>query len=171
MVQDREDRLCNSIYSVTLLAVALSLVITARCSSAADVKASQLQAAAEKGYVPQEIELAAAYFAGRGVPQDDKMAAYWYRKAAESGDPDSENEIGYFYEAGIGVSRDPARAFHWYQLAASSGLAVAKVNLGVLYVWGIGVEKNPELAAKLFREAASKGNGTAAAYQIGRAHV
>src|ERR1700733_12427443 len=119
---------------------------------------SQLEAAAKDGYVPQEIELAADYFTGNGVPKDAKQAAYWYQKAAEGGDPEAENEIGFFYQAGIGVLADPARAMHWYQLAAASGFTRAKVNLGVMYVWGIGVPKNGGLATQLFQEAANRGD-------------
>jgi TPR repeat protein len=124
----------------------------------------QLQAAAKNGYIPQEIELAAAYFTGSGVTRDAKQAAYWYQKAAESGDPEAAKEIGFFYQAGIGVPIDPLRAVHWYQLAAASGLVSAKVNLGVMYVWGIGLPKNEALAAQLFQEAASRGDGTGASY-------
>jgi uncharacterized protein len=124
----------------------------------------QLQAAAEKGYVPQQIELAAAYFTGQGVRQDAKLAAYWYEKAAKSGDPEAENEIAFLYQTGQGVPIDPTRAFHWFQLSATSGYVKAKVNLGVLYVWGIGVEKNEVRAAELFHEAVDHGSGAAAGY-------
>jgi len=124
----------------------------------------ELQSEAERGFVPKEIELAAAYFTGRGVARDEKMAAYWYEKAAMSGDPESENEIAFLYQTGVGVAANPARAFHWYQLAAASGYVKAKVNLGVMYVWGIGVEKNDAMAEQFFREAVEKGNGTAATY-------
>jgi len=41
----------------------------------ADRSIPQLQAAAEKGFVPQQIELAAAYFSGSGVQQDVEFAS------------------------------------------------------------------------------------------------
>ncbi len=124
----------------------------------------KIQSGAENGSIAEEIQLGAAYFAGRGVAQDLKQAAYWYEKAANSGDPHAQMEIGYFYQAGIGVERNPARAARWYERAAASGLTGAKVNLGVAYVWGLGVRKDPELAAQLFKEAAKKGEGSAACY-------
>lgn len=130
----------------------------------ADTSIPQLQAAAEKGFIPQELELAAAYFSGSGVTQDVKLAAYWYERAAKSGDPEAENQIGFLYQTGQGVRSDAGRAFHWYQLAAASGYVKAKVNLGVLYVWGIGVQKNEPLAADLFQQAAARGDGAAAGY-------
>lgn len=124
----------------------------------------RIQTGAETGSISRQIELAAAYLAGRGVPRDEKQAAYWYEKAANSGDPAAQEEIGYFYQAGIGVERDPARAALWFERAVAGGLVSAKVNLGVAYVWGLGVRKDPDFAVKLFREAAQKGSGMGACY-------
>jgi hypothetical protein len=134
----------------------------ANAGAAADL--TQVRVLAENGSIRDEIALAGHYFAGTGVNQDSKMAAYWYEKAAGHGSPEAQNEIGYFYDAGIGVSRDAKRAVHWYQLAASSGFAPAKVNLAIAYLRGIGVEKNGDLAVRLLNEAFQKGNGTAATY-------
>lgn len=124
----------------------------------------RIQANAARGSIEQEIELAGAYFEGRGVSRDEKQAAYWYEKAANSGDPSAQQQIGFFYEAGIGVQRDPARAASWFQRAVSGGSVSAKVNLGVAYMWGSGVRKDPELGTRLFREAAEKGSGAGACY-------
>jgi uncharacterized protein len=145
--------------------LAISGLVFAPCAARASRESfPQLQAAAEKGLVPQQIELATAYFVGDGVPQDVKLAAHWYEKAAQSGDPEAENEIAFLYQTGTGVPFDPERAFHWYELSSAAGYVKAKVNLGVMYVWGVGVKKNEELAAQLFREAFEKGDGTAAGY-------
>lgn len=154
----------GSISRLIAIALAGGIALAPPLCRGVDENISQMQAAAAKGFIPQEIELAAAYYAGRGVTRDEKMAAYWYEKAARNGDPEAENEIGYFYQTGTGVTRDMARALHWYQLSAASGYTNAKVNLGVLYQRGTGVEKNAEMAMRLFQEAAAKGNGAAAAY-------
>lgn len=122
----------------------------------------RIQAGAERGSIQQEIELAGAYFEGRGVSRDEKQAAFWYEKAANSGDPGAQLQIGFFYEAGVGVERDPARAALWFERAMAAGSVAAKVNLGVAYLWGTGVRKDPELATRLFREAADKGSGAGA---------
>jgi len=119
--------------------------------------------APEPHSVNEQIKLAGDYLAGRGVPQNSQLSAYWYEKAAGAGDPHAQLEIGYFYQAGIGVARDPARAAHWYQLAASSGSLFAKVNLAIAYLWGTGVPANSKLALKLLNEAAN-GSGLAACY-------
>jgi uncharacterized protein len=148
----------------TLALSVCATLLVGQLAEAAMPDITALQSAAKSGYVPQQIELAAAYFTGNGVTQDAKLAAYWYQRAAESGDPEAENEIGFFYQAGIGVPTDPIRAVHWYQLATASGLVRAKVNLGVMYVWGLGLAKNEALAAELFQEATEKGDGAGAAY-------
>jgi TPR repeat protein len=164
MASNSRFRLCGFGFRSSAAAVAFTFTLLAPLASAIDIKFPQLQAAAEKGHVPQELLLASAYFTGHGVAQDNKMAAYWCQKAADSGDPEAENQIGFFYQTGIGVPLDPARAFHWYQLSSASGFVKAKVNLGVLYVLGTGVPKDEALAAQLFQEAASKGDGTAATF-------
>jgi TPR repeat protein len=147
-----------------LIVAALCIVVFLPRTASADTATAQLQAAAEKGYVSRQIDLAAAYFIGKGVPQNLRLAAYWYEKAAENGDADAQNEIGFLYQTGTGVPADAGRALHWYQLASAGGCVAAKVNLGVMYYWGTGVRKDPALAAEQFREAAKQGSGTAAAY-------
>lgn len=124
----------------------------------------QLQVKAEKGFVPQQLELAEAYFTGAGVAQDARQAAYWFQKAAQAGNPEAENLVGYLYETGVGVAADPARALHWYQLAAASGSSDAILNIGVLYVLGLGVKKDVQAAADYFQKAVDQGNGTGASY-------
>jgi TPR repeat protein len=112
----------------------------------------------------KEIALANAYLKGDGVPQDLRLAAFWYEKAAGYGDPLAQNLIGYCYQTGMGVQVDAVRAVHWYQLASSNGLIVGKVNLAVSYLFGTGVERKTETAEKLLVEAANNGSGTASAY-------
>ena len=152
--------LCNSV----VLSLGLFLLTMPKRSHASDPDIPRLQVDAERGSIKQEIELGAAYFAGRGVPQDDKRAAYWYEKAANAGDPGAQKQIGYFYEVGIGVTRDPAQAVRWYQRAVSGGLISAKVDLGVAYLVGEAVRKDPGLAEQLFRQAFAQGDGRGACF-------
>ncbi len=72
-----------------------------------DEDLTQVRILAERGSTRDEIALAGAYFMGKGVKQDPKMAAYWYEKAAGHGNPQAQNQIGYFYQAGIGVPHGP----------------------------------------------------------------
>ena len=95
---------------------------------------AELQTKAEQGFVKQELELAADYFAGRGVPKDLSQAAYWYRKAADQGNPAAQLYLGYMYAAGIGVSQDQAEAIRWYRRSASSNNSRGKGEPGrILY--------------------------------------
>ena len=155
----------NCIYSrVSCIAVGFALIFlaTVETAHAIDPDVSQMQAAAARGSIPQELKLGAAYFVGRGVEQSSKLAAYWYEKAANAGDPRAQKQIGFFYQAGIGVQRDPGRAVKWFERSAAGGLIDAKVNLGVAYLHGVGVAQDPAFAAQLFHEALAKGDGRGA---------
>src|ERR1035441_1649404 len=101
MNQNSRFRCISAFRQLMSCAVAIGLVFVVRDAAAADVRIPQLQAAAEKGKVSQEIELAGAFFVGRGVPRNLKMAAYRSEEAAGSGDAEAQNEIGYFYQTGI----------------------------------------------------------------------
>lgn len=124
----------------------------------------RIQERAAKGFVEDEISLAAAYFTGKGLPLSPSMAARWYERAAGHGDPGAQNMIGFLYQAGIGVPIDRSRALYWYRLAASSGLPAAEVNLGVCYLFGVGVLKDSNTAIHYFEEAVQKKAGEAATY-------
>ena len=125
---------------------------------------AELQTKAAQGFVKQELELAAAYFAGRGVPKDLAQAAYWYRKAADQGNPAAQVYLGYLYSVGLGVPQDTAEAIRWYRRAASSNSPLAEVNLAAHYMRGDGVKQDTAEALRLLRSAEEKGYGRADAY-------
>jgi TPR repeat protein len=120
--------------------VVLSFAASERVAVARDL--SKLEAAAEGGSVPEQMELASTYLRGVGTEQNLKPAAYWYERAAGEGDPAVQDEIGYLCEFGGGVAADPAHALHWYQLSAASAYARDELNLGVPFLRGIGVAPN-----------------------------
>jgi uncharacterized protein len=159
----RSERV-TSIVPFVIIALTLFAISQPRAARAINPDIPRIQAGAERGSIQQQIELAGAYLAGRGVPRDEKQAAYWYEKAANAGDPGAQQQIGFFYQAGIGVERNPVRAAQWFERAVAGGLISAKVNLGVAYVWGLGERKDPVFAVQLFREAAQKGSATGAYY-------
>jgi TPR repeat protein len=125
---------------------------------------AEMQTKAAQGFVKQELELAAAYFVGRGVPKDLAQAAYWYRKAADQGNPAAQVYLGYLYSVGLGVPQDTAEAIRWYRRAASSNYPQAEVNLAAHYMRGDGVKQDPAEALRLLRSAEEKGYGRADAY-------
>jgi TPR repeat protein len=140
------------------------LTFGAMLGAAAEPDIPRIPVDAERLSVKQEIQLGAAYLAGRGVHQNYAQSAYWYERAANAGDPLAQNEIGYFYQTGTGVTQDSARAVQWYQRAADGGFLEARVNLGIAYLWGVGVKKDAQLGYELIHEAAVRNCGLADAY-------
>jgi uncharacterized protein len=148
-----------------LLSLAVTLCLLPAMSAAAElVDIAEVQTKAAQGFVKQELELAADYFVGRGVPKDLTQSAYWYRKAADQGNPAAQVYLGYMYTAGIGVPQDKAEAVRWYRRAASSNYPEAKVNLAALYLRGDGVKQDTQEALRLLKSASDKGDGRADAY-------
>ena len=161
------------------LAAALVLVLTAhaRADLGAGTSAyergdyatalAEFRRAAEQGSVVAQINLAAMYYKGQGVPRDDAEAAKWYRKAADQGDAVAQNNIGLMYDNGRGVPQDYGAAVKWYRRAAEQGQTGAQFNLGVMYRNGLGVGQDPAEAALWFQRAAEAGLGEAQ-YTMGR---
>src|ERR1700728_2379820 len=112
---------------------------------------AEVQTKAAQGFVKQQLELAADYFAGRGVPKDLTQSAYWYRKAADQGNPAAEVYLGYMYTVGMGVPQDKAEAVRWYRRAASAGNAEAEVNLAALYLREDGLKQDIQEALRLLK--------------------
>ena len=156
--------------SLISLLAALCLLYSVNAEAKRDTQSehssnvAELQTKAAQGFVKQELELAAAYFAGRGVPKDLAQAAYWYRKAADQGNPAAQVYLGYLYSVGLGVPQDTAEAIRWYRRAASSNSPLAEVNLAAHYMRGDGVKQDTAEALRLLRSAEEKGYGRADAY-------
>ena len=49
--------------------------------------------AAEQGLAGAQSNLGVCYSEGRGVPQDDKQAVFWFRKAAGQGDTEAAERL------------------------------------------------------------------------------
>jgi TPR repeat protein len=152
------------------LLTTLCLLQTAGAAVKSDIGAEhpasvvELQMKATQGFMKQELELAADYVAGRGVPKDLAQAAYWYSKAADQGDPAAQLYLGYMYTVGMGVPLNKAEGIQWYRRAASSNDSEAKVNLATFYMHGDGVKQDTQEALRLLKSAAEKGDGRADAY-------
>ena len=70
--------------------------------------------------------LAMAYASGKGVPQDFKQAAEWFRKAAEQGDGFAETRLGFQLAQGQGVKKDIVEAYMWFAIALAGGYSDAQ---------------------------------------------
>jgi len=112
------------------------------------------------------------YYRGRGLPQDDRAAAEWFRRAADQGDTSAQFYLGGMYSEGRGVPQVYTEAARFYQMAAERGDGQAQYNLGLAYARGEGVEQDLVKAHLYFNLAAARLNprGRAAAAK-NRDHV
>ena len=101
-----------------------------------------LMAKATSGDAGAQVTVGEDYAAGKGVPQDLKQAADWYRKAAEAGNAAGQIHLAEMYRDGRGVERDKVQSAQWYGKAAEQGDAGAQGTLAVLYSVGQGVPQD-----------------------------
>jgi len=87
---------------------------------------SLLMVDAHHGDARAQRLLALRYRRGRGVGQNDELAAEWMKKAAMQGLSLAERDLGTFYHHGIGVVRDLQQALQLYRSAAQQGDPIAK---------------------------------------------
>jgi localization factor PodJL len=118
---------------------------------------SALRAAAAKGDVAAQYEVAQRYAEGRGVSQNLTEAAEWFERAAKQGLVPAQFRLGGFYEKGLGVRKDLEAARRLYLAAGEAGNAKALHNLAVLYAEGIDGKPDYQTAARWFRKAADYG--------------
>jgi hypothetical protein len=90
---------------------------TSDCAASVD----HIRAAALRGSVNHQYELADMYFHGRGVEQDLRESAKWFLMAAQQGDVQSQSAIGDMYAKGIGVERNIIEASKWWSQAEKQG--------------------------------------------------
>ena len=112
--------------------------------------------------------LGSMYDDGKGVIQDYKESAKWYRKAAEQGHSSFINKRGHSaaqfilagrYNDGKGVVQDYKESVKWYRKSAEQGYDDAQYNLGVMYYRGThGVRKDYKESSKWYRKAAEQGH-------------
>ena len=121
------------------------------------VDATDVRKAAEQGNAFAQCKLGFMYGIGRGVPQDYKEAARWFREAAEQGNAFAQYNLGVMYDKGQGVSQDYKEAARWYHKAVEHGNAFAQYNLGVMYDKGQGVSQDYKEAARWYHKAVEHG--------------
>lgn len=112
---------------------------------------------ADQGDAAAQLILGIMYKDGKGVPQNSREAACWYRLAADQGDVMSQYSLGIMYAKGMGVPQDSREATRWYRLAAKQGDAAAQYNLGIMYDKGEGVPQDYVQAHMWLNLAAAQG--------------
>ena len=95
---------------------------------AATTELEVLQGLANEGHRSASFNLGVLYDTGRGVAQDFRQAARWYRVAAKQGHAAAQFNLGGLYFEGQGVDKDLVRASVWFTLAAVSGFDGAARN-------------------------------------------
>jgi len=138
---------------LTLVCLLANLVIS-DCAA----KGAALHARAEQGHAISQFNLGVAYELGKGVPQDQEKAFYWYSKSAEQGDPPAQYNLGLMYQEGKTVPQDYKKAVYWYTKAAEQGDAGAQFNLGVAHERGKGASQNDKKTVYWYAKAAEQGH-------------
>lgn len=133
-------------------------IVSSKLSSS---EIAQLQSKGDAGDTSAQLALGRAYQDGNGVPQNDELAAKWYRKAAEQGNATAQNNLGIMYRTGSGVEKNTEEAVNWYRKAAQQGYANAMFNLGTAYYNGDGVPSNEFRAYDWFLIAQEAGSSNA----------
>ena len=76
---------------------------------------------ANGGEARAQFDLGLMYDQGKGVPQNDARAMYWYGLAADQGEPRAQYNLGLMYLNGQGVKPDVVKAYYWIMLSANRG--------------------------------------------------
>ena len=121
----------------------------------------ELRPLAAKGDADAEYMLGMLYDAGKGVRQDQAVAASWYRKAAEQKHPLAQLFLAVLYYSGQGVKQDYGEAARWFRGPAEIGNDQAQFYLGWMYVEGNGVAKDDSEAIGWLTKAAAQRNARA----------
>lgn len=125
-----------------VLAMAFAWALLPAYAQTAEIDPALL-AKANAGDPAAQVLVGESYAAGKGVEQDLKQAAEWYRRAADKGDLAGEMHLAALYrDGGKGFSREMAEAAAWYRKAAEQGDPTAQATLGLLYSLGQGVPKS-----------------------------
>lgn len=78
--------------------------------------------AAETEQAGAQYYLGVMYYLGRGVAEDEEMAAKWFQLAAEHNHAEAQFNLAMLYLTGDGVTLDAAQRRKWLQRAARNGL-------------------------------------------------
>ena len=92
-----------------------------------------LTKAARLGFAPAQNNLAVLLEQGKGIRQDNRQAAIWFRKAARQGEPHAQHSLAMMYFHGRGVSENKAKARKWLERSARQGHVRACLDFKTLF--------------------------------------
>src|SRR5688572_28488990 len=111
-----------------------------------------------KGTPAELYQYGNRYAQGKGVTQNYKTAAAYYRASAEEGYAKAQYSLAYLYRTGRGVTRNYDLSAQWFEKAAAQGNASAQYSLGMRYLLGQGTAQDYPKAIEWFEKAAAKNN-------------
>jgi len=136
-------------------------LLLAENTTAAKLNLQELQEKAEQGDASAQTKLGGMYYFGLGIPQDNKKAAYYYKRAAKQDDADAQAMLGIMYTLGEGVEQNDKKAANYHELAAKQGHHDAQIIIGTMYKRGEGVEQDYKKAVYYYTLAVKQGSATA----------
>jgi TPR repeat protein len=119
--------------------------------------------AAMNGYAPAQFRFAVLTETGKGVPRNERLAAYWYLLAAEQLHRKAAVKVGLLALQGEAVAVDPALARLWIGRAADLGDPSGLYAMSQLDRLGIGGPIDTDEAGRNCRIAARDGSALAKA--------
>ena len=118
----------------------------------------ELRPLAAKNDPNAQFMLGMLYDAGKGVPQDAKAAASWYRKAAQRKHLIAQVFLGAMLFSGQGVKQDYGEAARWFKVPAATGNDQAQFYLGAMYAKGDGVKQDDAESIRWLAKSAAQQN-------------
>lgn len=146
------------------LKVLIALFVLVVVAFGQSVNVDRLERKAKRGNAEAQTELGSCYYAGIGVAQSYKAAAYWLEKAAVQGNPSAQHILGCMYFQGEGVAKDRAKAVEWCTKAAEQGHDQAQYVLGYWAYTGALGKKDYTTAAYWLHKSAEQGYAPAQYY-------
>jgi FOG: TPR repeat, SEL1 subfamily len=104
---------------------------------------------------PRKFYLVEAYFTGRGVEQDYRLAVYWLNEAVRRGYAPGQLPLGEIYDKAHRPEQVHSQA--WYRQTAEREIAKVQYNFGVWYYNGYHLNKDRQLALEWYLKAAERG--------------
>lgn len=98
------------------------------------------------------------YQEGKGVKQDQQIAAKWMEKAAKAGQAWAAHKLASYYTDGFGVKKDQKQAFQWQKKAVERGNIDAIAVLARMYLFGRGTTKDIAKAKQHLEIGCEKGD-------------
>jgi TPR repeat protein len=126
--------------------------------------------AALQGFAQAELDLAACYSNGIGVPRDNAQFMKWLLLASKHGNTQAQFLVAGYEWTGNNIPRNLEDAAALFKAVADSGSAIAQADYATCLWSGSGVAVDRDEALSWFRKAADQGEVSAENF-LGRAYA